>query len=159
MILREAHDYQPAVHRAAASIADEVRALLPKARVEHVGASSIPGAISKGDLDLCVVVQATRHAAAVQALEAAGYVVKADTLRTSELCMLLSPRTDLDIALQVVAAGSDVESAFLRFREALRASPSLVEGYNAVKRQAAGLRPEQYRDAKAAFIASVLARA
>lgn len=35
----------------------EVKILIPNARVEHVGASSIPLAISKGDLDIFIGVE------------------------------------------------------------------------------------------------------
>ena len=31
-------------------------AILPDARIEHVGASAVPGAYSRGGVDLCVVV-------------------------------------------------------------------------------------------------------
>ncbi len=155
MRLLDPVDYQIAAARVVEGVTRELAALISGCRVEHVGASAIPGAISKGDVDVCVVVPPPGHSSAVLRLEAAGYVVKADTLRTPELCMLLSPRTDVDLALQVVAQGSRFEF-FMRFRDALRGDQSLVDQYNAVKRRAAGLSHGQYRDAKAAFIASVL---
>ncbi len=155
MKLLEPSEYQAAAAQAAASVSAELKTLFPTSRVEHVGASSIPGAISKGDVDICVVVDPARHSSVVQKLQSIGYVVKGNTLRTPEICMLLSPRTDLDIALQIVAQGSRFEF-FMRFRDALCASPCLVDQYNAVKRNASRLSPEQYRDAKTAFIESVL---
>jgi GrpB-like predicted nucleotidyltransferase (UPF0157 family) len=157
MKLLEPDEYQAAADRTVAVVTDEIASLVPGCRVEHVGSSSIPGAISKGDIDICVVVPPLDHAAVVERLVAAGYVVKADTLRTPELCMLLSPRTDLDVALQVIADGSRFEM-FMRFRDALRASPELVERYNELKRQSSSLGYEGYRDAKAEFIQSVLDR-
>jgi GrpB-like predicted nucleotidyltransferase (UPF0157 family) len=42
--------------------------LLPEVQVVHVGATSIPGALTKGDVDLLVRVDAARFAAAVAAL-------------------------------------------------------------------------------------------
>lgn len=79
------------------------------ARLDHVGASAIPGALSKGDLDICVVVEASEHAAAVVVLQGLGYAIKPDTLRTPELCMLQAECAAPDTALQVVAAGSKFE--------------------------------------------------
>ena len=32
-------------------------ALLPEARIEHIGSTSIPGSVTKGDLDICVQVE------------------------------------------------------------------------------------------------------
>lgn len=155
MKLLDAAQYQSLAHEVFDQVARHLVELLPRARVEHVGASSIPGAISKGDLDVCVVVPAAEHDRAVAVLLSAGYVVKQHTLRTPALCMLLSPRRDMDVALQVVAAGSEFEF-FMRFRDALRASPELVEQYNRIKRAAAALGPERYRSDKASFIQDVL---
>ncbi len=155
MELLESSEYQALACSVFEQVAKELSLLLPAARVEHVGASSVPGAISKGDLDICVVVAASGHPSTVKVLEASGYVVKADTLRTHELCMLLSPRKDLDVALQVVAEGSQFEF-FMRFRDALRADPLLVEQYNQLKRNFASAGAESYRDEKAKFIEAVL---
>jgi GrpB-like predicted nucleotidyltransferase (UPF0157 family) len=137
------------------SVAEQLAQLLPDARVEHVGASAVPGAITKGDLDICVLVAPNSHQSTVATLESSGYVVKTGTLRSPELCMLLSPRTDLDVALQVVAKGSRFEF-FMHFRDALRADPLLVQQYNQLKRNFASQGAERYRDEKAAFIESVL---
>lgn len=137
------------------AVASKVSRLLPDAQLEHIGASAIPGAVSKGDLDICVLVAPQAHAQAVQTLEAAGYAIKADTMRTPALCMLLSPRSDMDVALQVVAKGSEFEF-FLHFRDALRADPSLVEQYNQLKTRFATRGEERYRAEKSRFITAVL---
>jgi GrpB-like predicted nucleotidyltransferase (UPF0157 family) len=155
MKLLEPSEYQPLADVVFMSVMEDLSPLLPGARFEHVGASSIPGAISKGDLDICIVVELSSHQRTVEALESMGYVIKIDTLRTPELCMLLSPCQDLDVALQVVARGSQFEF-FMRFREALRADASLVQRYNQLKRDFASMSPAKYRDEKAKFIESVL---
>jgi GrpB-like predicted nucleotidyltransferase (UPF0157 family) len=124
MKLFDSSNYQAQAATVFASVADEVSHLLPDVQIEHIGASAIPGAVSKGDLDICVLVAPQAHAQAVQVLEAASYAIKADTLRTPALCMLLSPRADMDVALQVVAKGSEFEF-FLHLRDALRADPAL----------------------------------
>lgn len=155
MKLFEPFEYQPAAGAVFLSVTQEIARLLPDAQVEHIGASAIPGAVSKGDLDVCVLVVAQEHAQAVQVLQAAGYVPHTDTLRTPELCMLLSPRKDANVALQVVAKGSEFEF-FLNFRDALRADPGLVEQYNQLKHRFATSGVERYREEKSRFIASVL---
>jgi len=155
MHLLDPGEYQPIAAQVFDELAREVRRLIPGCRVEHVGSSAIQGAISKGDIDVCVVVPGSQHPSAITVLEQAGYVVKCDTLRTPELCMLLSPHASIDTALQVIAEGSKFEF-FMRFRDALLASPNLVKRYNEIKRNAAGLSDEEYRHAKSAFIASVL---
>lgn len=155
MTLLEPSDYQPKAASVFISVVSEVSQLLPDVQLEHIGASAITGAMSKGDLDICVLVAPQAHAQAVQALQAAGYAIKTDTLRTPALCMLLSPRTDMDVALQVVARGSEFEF-FLHFRDALRADPDLVEQYNQLKTRFATRGEERYRAEKSRFITAVL---
>jgi GrpB-like predicted nucleotidyltransferase (UPF0157 family) len=158
MKLLASDKYQPDAERAFALIREAVLRVLPFARVEHVGSSSIPGAISKGDIDVCVIVDADRHEETTLALEQMGYTVKPDTLRTPELCMLQSPSIDVDLALQVIAKGSKFEF-FIRFRDALRNDPLLVQKYNEVKLLHSTLDVVQYRAAKVKFIEAVLHRA
>lgn len=153
--LLEPSNYQAQAVSVFTTVATEVSRLLPDAQLEHIGASAIPGAVSKGDLDICVLVTPQAHAQAVQKLEAAGYAIKTDTMRTPALCMLLSPRTDMDVALQVVAKGSEFEF-FLHFRDALRADPALVEQYNQLKTRFATSGEERYRAEKSRFITAVL---
>ncbi len=155
MKLLSPEDYQGAVAAHFDTVAAKLRRALPDARIEHVGASSIPGAISKGDLDVCAIVAAAGFDAACEALKALGYVEKRDTLQTNELRMLIPHEETDDHAVQVVAAGSRFEF-FIAFRDALRADPSLVAEYNAVKAGAASSGPDGYRAAKAAFIDRVL---
>lgn len=135
----------------------EVKILLPQARVEHVGASSIPLAISKGDLDIFIGVESDELNAAIQLLKTLGFQERADTLRTSELCMLESTSGD-DVAFQVVANGSEFEF-FLIFRDKLRAAPSLVQQYNALKMSCEGQSQDDYRRKKSDFINHVLKNA
>ncbi|KDM93558.1 GrpB family protein [Photobacterium galatheae] len=134
----------------------EIQKLLPEASVEHVGASSIPMAVSKGDLDIFIGVKAIELENAVQLLITLGFQEKVDTLRTSELCMLESTSND-NVALQVVANGSEFE-CFLAFRDKLRANPSLVQQYNELKMSCKGLPQEKYRKKKSVFVEHVLAQ-
>ena len=149
------HQYQPEAEELFLTVREEIRAVLGDVRVEHVGSSSICGSISKGDVDMCVIVDAFAHAGAVAALEQAGYKAKPDTLRTAELCMMETARHDVDLALQVVANGSRFEF-FVTFRDALRSNPALVAAYNQVKLRHKNSPTAEYREAKAEFIEAVL---
>ena len=132
----------------------EIKNLLPKARVEHIGASSIPKAISKGDLDIFVGVDALKLENTAQLLMTLGFKEKLDTLKTSELSMLESVSTD-DVAIQVVANGSEFEF-FLLFRDKLLSNTILVQQYNDLKISCKGLPQDEYRLKKSAFIEYVL---
>lgn len=149
------HQYQAEVSRLFSTVSKEVRRLLPKARVEHIGASAIPGAISKGDLDVFVGVGHAELDSAVRRLGAKGYCVKRDTLRTESLCMLENNSYEYPVALQVAANGSQFEM-FLSFRDALRQNKSLLKEYNQMKHLCEGKSENCYRIRKSEFIEYVL---
>ena len=155
MELLTASAYQGRAQEIADAEAMAIGNLMPGVRIEHIGSSAIPGALSKGDIDLCLLVPAAQFEQALARLEQLGYREKLDTLRTDELCMLVSPRRDIDLAVQLVVLGSVFEF-FLRFRDALRGSTALVEQYNQIKREAAHLTEDDYRAAKSRFIDEVL---
>jgi GrpB-like predicted nucleotidyltransferase (UPF0157 family) len=156
MELLTASAYQGRAQEIADAEVVSIGRALPGMRIEHIGSSAIPGALSKGDIDLCVLVPAVQFEQALAGLERLGYREKFDTLRTDDLCMLVSPRQDIDLAVQLVVQGSEFEF-FLTFRDALRASTQLVERYNQVKQQTAHLGEDEYRAAKSSFIEMVLA--
>ncbi|WP_434568151.1 GrpB family protein [Vibrio chagasii] len=149
-----AEQYQAACHEMFERYESYIKKLLPTARVEHVGASSIPLAVSKGDLDIFVGVEFNELEDAVERLTTLGFKEKLDTLRTPELCMLESISSE-DVALQVVANGSEF-GCFLTFRDKLRAAPALVKQYNALKMSCEGWPQGEYREKKATFIEYVL---
>ncbi|WP_337922817.1 GrpB family protein, partial [Vibrio cholerae] len=103
-----AEQYQGKCHERFLRYQSEIQELLPDARIEHVSASSIPMAISKGDLDIFVGVEMGDFGLAIQRLMTLGFQEKSDTLRTSELCMLESTSGD-DVAFQIVVNGSEFE--------------------------------------------------
>ncbi|WP_311568494.1 GrpB family protein [Photobacterium arenosum] len=147
--------YQKACHERFDYYLNQIRRLLPAARVEHVGASSVPGAISKGDLDILIGVDAHELEDSARILLTLGFQEKRNTLRTAELCMLES--TSEGVAFQVVAIGSEFE-CFVDFRDRLRASPDLVVQYNVLKKSCEGLSHDEYREKKSTFIEHVLAQ-
>ena len=149
-----AEQYQAACRKMFERYERDIKKLLPNARVEHVGASSIPLTVSKGDLDIFVGIQFNELEDALERLTTLGFKEKFDTLRTPELCTLESISSD-DVALQVVANGSEFE-CFLRFRDRLRASADLVEKYNTLKMSCEGWQQDKYREKKSAFIEYVL---
>ncbi|MFD2176511.1 GrpB family protein [Veronia pacifica] len=149
-----AEEYQPSCQALYQRYQHEIQALLPDAVIEHIGASSIPEAISKGDLDILVGVNGKDLENAVTILTTLGFKEKSDTLRTPELCMLESTSGE-DVAFQVVAHGAEFE-CFIGFRNKLREKPFLVQQYNALKVSCEGWPQDKYRLKKSAFVETVL---
>ena len=130
-------------------------AILPDARIEHVGASAIPGAYSRGGVDVCVAVPREAFDESLGVLCEAGYVLHAQPDDGDRQAQLGAPHGDVALTLRLVESGSRHE-ALMRFRDALRADATLLARYNAIKIEAGPLGGAAYRDAKARFIAGVL---
>ena len=130
-------------------------AILPDARIEHVGASAIPGAYSRGGVDVCVAVPHEAFDEALGVLCEAGYVQRAQSDADERRAALSAPQSDVALTLQLIESGSRHE-ALMRFRDALRADATLLARYNAIKIEAGPLGSAAYRDAKGRFIAGVL---
>jgi GrpB-like predicted nucleotidyltransferase (UPF0157 family) len=152
------HFYDPEQLRAEAERVFErererVLAVLPGAVVEHVGATAIPGAWSKGDVDLLVRVPAEELGAAATAMRA---LYDEHQLENWSETFASFAAPGAPVGAQLVAAGSDDERAFLRFRERLTAEPALLAAYNELKLGHEGADEDAYRAAKAAFVRRVV---
>ncbi len=132
-----------------------ILAALPDSRVEHIGSTAIPNSITKGDLDIFVGVNAAEFDGAIKVIEKLGFTEKSDTLRTDALCMMVTEKFGEDVAVQIVANGSEFEN-FIYFRDKLILSPELVCEYNNIKQSAKAKSQECYRELKSSFIKSVL---
>ena len=132
----------------------EIATLLPDAVIEHIGTSSIPNAVSKGDLDILVGVDGRKLEKAVKLFSTLGFNEKSNTLRTPELCMLKSNSGE-DVAFQVVANGSEFDY-FVGFRDKRRKNSNLVQQDNELKISCTGWSHNEYRRKKATFIERVL---
>lgn len=148
------------IRRAAASAFEEHRrrvlAALPWAQVEHVGATSVPGALTKGDLDLLVRVEAARFDAASANLLGL-YAVHQKENWTPTYASFADPEArDPLVGVQLAVAGSAEDLIFLPFRAALIDDPALLEEYNALKARLDGEEYERYTEVKGAFIERVL---
>lgn len=154
MIFLEPEQYQQRCTQLFNSYQKEISTLLPFAKIEHIGSSAIPNAISKGDLDIYIEVKPDQFKFAIERLKTLNFIEKQNTLRTHELCMLESLNND-DVAFQIVVTDS-IFTFFLTFKNKLISSPKLVNEYNELKLQCSHLDPDQYRTIKSDFINRVL---
>lgn len=127
--------------------------LVPEAEIIEVGSTAIPNVIGKQDLDFMIRVSKTnfngtrdildqhlsRNLKQLSNDEFQGYILK-------------SP---MDVAVQLLIKDSEHDH-FEDFLNALKANQDLVEKYNALKQEWHGKSMNDYRQAKAKFIESVL---
>ena len=146
-------DYQEKCSLRFSYYKDEICKLVPKCKVEHIGASSIPNLISKGDLDIFIGVNKDEFENTITVLHQLNFQEKTGSLRTDELCMLESKNEN--VAFQVVVNGSKYEF-FITFRDILINNPDLIKEYNLLKETCIGYSQEKYRKVKSEFIENVL---
>lgn len=148
-------DYQPT----AAKVFEDLRAILkPKfkrARIEHIGSSSVPGLISKGDLDIFLGVEPEEFGPSIVQLKNLGFKIKVDSFRNQEHCPFTWGGGPIPTTIQMAINGSEFEF-FLTFRDFLRKNRSWVERYNDLKIQSVNLDEESYRKRKENFIHTIL---
>jgi GrpB-like predicted nucleotidyltransferase (UPF0157 family) len=137
---------------------DRIGAELPAAEIEHVGSTSIPGALTKGDLDLLVRVDAAGFPAAVSALLAMYAVHQRENWTPTYASFTDPDADDPPVGVQLVVAGSRDDALFGPFRRAMIADPELLAAYNDLKRRYDGSDYDTYTRAKARFIERVLPR-
>jgi RimJ/RimL family protein N-acetyltransferase/GrpB-like predicted nucleotidyltransferase (UPF0157 family) len=128
--------------------------LLPDADVQEIGATTIPGAITKGDLDLLVRVPAADFDTARAAL-GGSYAVHQLENWTEGFASFKAAARNPDVGIHLVVEESPVDVLLRGSRDALLADPSLVERYNALKREHDGGDPDDYWRAKSAFFESL----
>lgn len=130
--------------------------LVPEAEVVHVGATAIPGALTKGDLDLMARVPPEAFDAAASALRSA-YSIHQPHNWTATYASFVDPEaTDPPVGVQLVAAGSPEERIFEPFIALLRDDPALLDEYNALKRRLDGSDYASYTREKGEFVERVL---
>jgi GrpB-like predicted nucleotidyltransferase (UPF0157 family) len=135
---------------------NRIESLLPGVAVEHVGATAVPDALTKGDLDLLVAVSEARFPAAIDSLKDLYVVDQPENWTSTFASFKQVPEGEVPVGIQVVIVGSGDQSLFLKWRGKLRSDPELLDRFNAFKRDQEGSDPGSYIEAKARFIESVL---
>ena len=130
--------------------------LIPAAEIHHIGGTSIPGALTKGDVDLLVLVRGEDFSAGVERLREI-YAINQPENWTSTFA---SFKDDTSFALpfgaQLLVRAAE-PFGFITLRDRLRADPAALAEYNAIKRAHHGGDHDAYRAAKGAFVERLLA--
>lgn len=154
--IRPAEDIEDLTSAAFASHRKTVMALLPNADVEQVGATAVPGALTKGDVDVLVRVSEADFSAAIEILRSR-YTVHQPHNWTSTLASFKDPTaSDPEVGVQLVVSGSSDDCLFGPFRDALIRDANLLAEYNGLKKRLDGADYDRYTERKAKFIERVL---
>jgi hypothetical protein len=153
--LRASDDVLPEALRILVEQRELLRAAGVPGELVLVGGSSVPGALTRGDVDLHLRVPPADFAAAVDALRRSHAVVHPEiwgaTLATFEAI-----GTPLPTGVAVTPVDSEHDRRFSRTWQLMRADPALVAEYNAAKLAEDGPRGDGYEERKSAFFDRVL---
>lgn len=134
-----------------------LRQLAPKAVIEHIGSTAIPGTLTKGDVDLVLRISTSDFADVIAALRQ----IYAEAQRENWTADFASFKDDqtgpLPFGIQVVVRGTENDD-FLRLRDLLRTDAAARSRYNAVKQAHAGDDADAYWRAKDRLIRELLTR-
>lgn len=155
MLFLGPEEYQEKVNTLFEQVKSDVLAEISSQRFEHIGASSIKNSVSKGDLDIFFGVEKESFESTIGDLIRLGFVEKQNTLRTDDLCMMVTDKYDYDVAIQVVVNGSEFED-FIKFRDFMISRPDLVEELNHLKRKCHGFTPDKYREIKSKWVENII---
>ena len=154
--LTPANAIAPRAERVFLAVCARLADLLPAAVVEHVGATSIPGAVTKGDLDLVVCVSDSGFETAIAILKRTFDIRQPENWTESFASFGDDTKYDLPLGIQLVIRGSESDS-LIYFRDYLRTHPEALAEYNLLKVQHAAETANDYWKAKDAFIAKIMA--
>lgn len=130
------------------------RQLPRSAQIDHVGATSIEGCETKGDLDIAIRVPEDDFMAARDYLDRT-HKPNSRSSRRKGFAAFDAPGYALDVGVQLVVIGDELDR-FQAFRDALIEDRALLARYNALKRAYRGREMGLYRQAKSDFIQTVL---
>jgi GrpB-like predicted nucleotidyltransferase (UPF0157 family) len=160
MVLRPAEQLHEGAVAVLEAQRERLRSLGVPGELVLVGGSSVPGALTHGDVDLHLRVPESAFAAAVALLRPA-YPVVHPEIWAATLATFTVPRqaaTDPPAGLAVTPRGSEHDVRFTRSWQLLAADPRLVEGYNAMKLSGDGPEGSGYEHRKSAFFDRLAAR-
>jgi dephospho-CoA kinase len=161
--------WDPRVVEVAALVAILIESHRPDLRVEHIGSTAVPGLVGKGIVDLATEADPADIPAITSTVYELGFGPQPGpdpwpSTRPMHVGAYWLDGEEFRVHLHVHPTGGDLASD-VRFRDALRADPTLAADYASVKQaiedQAAGKGPLEgvvYQDAKGGWISAAYDR-
>ena len=153
--LKTVDELKPQVQRIISQLSAQLEALFPDIELHHIGATAIPGALTKGDVDVLLRVSGARFFAVVDVLKRHFTIKQPDNWTPDFASFGDDTSFALPVGIQVVV--KDSENDFLLFfRDHFISHPAALAEYNRLKTTHAAEGPEGYWKAKDQFLEKIL---
>lgn len=129
---------------------DRIIRLLPYADIQHIGSTSIPDSITKGDLDIVIRVPKEKFEGAIGALKSLYEINQPENWSQTFASFKDQKNLGTDFGAQLVIKDSKSDD-FVKLRDILIENPKLIEELNLIKVKHEGRYMEDYRKEKADF--------
>lgn len=126
-----------------------IEALIPTADVQHVGSTSVPNSLTKGDLDIQVRVKSEDYLYAVDTLSKL-YSLNNGSISTDSFKAFKGDLTDPPLGVQLTVVDTEFDF-FWKFRDVLLINDKYRAKYDALKTNYDGKAMDDYREAKNTF--------
>jgi GrpB-like predicted nucleotidyltransferase (UPF0157 family)/GNAT superfamily N-acetyltransferase len=136
-----------------ADLRRDLRVLAPGVAVEHIGATSMPDGLTKGDVDVNLRVDADRFDQVVGALSTRFDAAQPQNW-TGTFASFSDTRRGVPLGIQLTVIGSD-DDFLVALRDLMRDDPDLRHEYDAIKRANAPAGRDAYWQAKHDFLGRV----
>ena len=151
--LHPVEDLASDIESVLAELGRDLRVVAPGVDVEHIGATSMPDGITKGDVDVNLRVDHDRFDQVVVALSTRFDIAQPQNW-TGTFASFSDTRHGFPLGIQVTVIGSD-DDFLVDLRDRLRTDPETRHEYDKIKRANAGAGRDAYWQAKDEFLRRV----
>ncbi|MEI3605880.1 GrpB family protein [Pseudogracilibacillus sp. SE30717A] len=131
-----------------------IQELIPGADIQHVGSTTIPNSLTKGDLDIQVRIFKNQFIEAVEALSKV-YELNDGSIKTNKFRAFKDDSSTPPLGIQLTVIDSEFDF-FWQFRDVLLKNDQFRIEYDELKRKFDGKSMESYRKAKNDFVNKIM---
>ena len=136
---------------------EKLATIIPNADIQHIGSTSIPNAITKGDLDLQVRIEGIDFQEAIEKLKKL-YDINQPENWTENYASFKDGKRDMSIGIQLTVKGSGDDRLFQEQQKLLSNNPDVLKEYNEMKLSFEGKDIREYRAARHKFFETLKAK-
>jgi len=139
-----------------------IHSVLPDARMDHVGSTSVPGLGGRGAIDTVLFSESPEHAAIATALRQVGFTeFPFGPARPALTTTIEFEGREYGVLLYLLPRAHELVRGWLAFRDYMHRHPEEVERYAAIKRAAiaeGNTQPWTYQQAKTPYLVELAER-